>query len=109
MRTTSRQGADADLHQGFIRLHVLHHAAEEPVFGLWMIEELTEHGYRVGPGTMYPILHGLEARGYLRSKHVRSTDGRSRRLYRITAAGRHALDAAKVKLRELADELFEHD
>jgi DNA-binding PadR family transcriptional regulator len=109
MRTTSRQDADADLHQGFIRLHVLHHAAEEPVFGLWMIEELTEHGYRVGPGTMYPILHGLEARGYLRSKNVRSTDGRSRRLYRITAAGRRALDAAKVKLRELADELFEHD
>jgi PadR family transcriptional regulator PadR len=109
MTTRTRHRADTDLHQAFIRLHVLHHAAEEPVFGLWMIEELTRHGYRAGPGTLYPILHGLEARGYLRSSDVRSADGRHRRFYRATAAGRRALTAAKVKLRELADELFEHD
>jgi PadR family transcriptional regulator PadR len=109
MSTRARPRGDADLHQAFIRLHVLHHAAEEPVFGLWMIEELTRHGYRASPGTLYPIFHGLEARGYLRSNTVRSADGRHRRFYRITAAGRRALTAAKVKLRELADELFEHD
>jgi PadR family transcriptional regulator PadR len=109
MKARTRRRADTDLHQAFIRLHVLHHAAEQPVFGLWMIEELTRHGYHVGPGTLYPIFHGLEARGYLRSNTVRSADGRHRRFYRITAAGRRALAAAKVKLRELAEELFEHD
>ena len=101
--------ADSGLHQAFIRLHVLHHAAEEPVYGLWMIEELKRHGYRAGPGTLYPVFHGLEARGFLRSSTVRSADGRRRRFYRATAAGRRALAAAKIKLRELADELFEHD
>jgi PadR family transcriptional regulator len=55
------------LYAGLIRLHVLHHAAEEPIYGLAMIEELGRHGYRLSAGTLYPILHGLEAKGYLKS------------------------------------------
>ena len=55
---------------GLIRLHVLHHAAEEPIFGLGMIEELARHGYRISPGSLYPLLHGLEKKGYLRSTEV---------------------------------------
>jgi DNA-binding PadR family transcriptional regulator len=109
MSSTRRGGEDTHLYPGFIRLHVLHHAAEQPVFGLWMIEELARHGYRLSPGTLYPVLHGLEARKYLRSKVVRSPDGARRRLYRITPAGRRALDAAKLKVRELFGELFEHE
>jgi DNA-binding PadR family transcriptional regulator len=58
---------DRDLYSGLIRLHVLHHAAEEPIFGLGMVEELARHGYRISPGTLYPLLHGLEKKGYLRS------------------------------------------
>jgi DNA-binding PadR family transcriptional regulator len=109
MSTTRPGGEGTYLYPGFIRLHVLHHAAEQPVFGLWMIEELARHGYRLSPGTLYPVLHGLEAREYLRSKVVRSPDGGRRRLYHITPAGRRALDAAKLKVRELFGELFEHD
>ena len=60
-------GRDRDLYSGLIRLHVLHHAAEEPIFGLGMVEELARHGYRISPGTLYPLLHGLEKKGYLRS------------------------------------------
>jgi DNA-binding PadR family transcriptional regulator len=105
----SRRRDDTDLYPGFIRLHVLHHAAREPVFGLWMIEELARHGYRLSPGTLYPVLHGLEAKGYLRSTLVRARDSRARRVYRITADGRRALKAAKQKVRELFGELFEHD
>jgi len=33
-----------------------------------MIQELSRHGYRLGPGTLYPLLHGMEAQGLLRSK-----------------------------------------
>jgi PadR family transcriptional regulator PadR len=109
MSDTPRGRRDTHLYPGFIRLHVLHHAAEQPVFGLWMIEELARHGYRLSPGTLYPVLHGLEARKYLRSRIVRSPDGARRRLYRITPAGRRALDAAKLKLRELVGELFEDE
>lgn len=52
--------SDKDLYAGLIRLHVLHHAAIEPIFGLGIIEELRRHGYELSPGTLYPLLHGLE-------------------------------------------------
>ena len=95
-----------DLYAGLIRLHILHHAAEEPIFGLGIIEELGHHGYSLSPGTVYPVLHGLERRGYLRSKEER-VGKRARRVYRATPRGRRALDAAKGKVRELFGELFE--
>jgi PadR family transcriptional regulator PadR len=89
-----------------IRLHILYHASKGPIFGLWIIEELGRHGYKLSPGTLYPILHGLEHKGYLRSTEKR--DGRqARRLYRLTPAGRKALKATKEKVRELVGELFE--
>ena len=96
------------LYSGLIRLHVLHHACEGPVFGLEMIEELSRHGYHIGPGTLYPILHELEAREWLRSQKELS-GGRFRRVYRATPSGRRALAAAKEKVSELFGELFEEE
>ena len=94
------------LYSGIIRLHILHHACEGPVFGLEMIEELGRHGYKVSPGTLYPLLHGLESKGLLRSKAHKA--GRiQRRVYRATPAGRKALAGAKHKVRELFHELLE--
>jgi PadR family transcriptional regulator PadR len=91
---------DRDLSSGLIRLHVLHHASEEPIFGQGMIEELGGHGYKISVGTLYPILHGLEKKGYLRSTEKR--DGKTRRrIYSATPRGRKALAAAKNKIREL--------
>ena len=73
-----------DLLKGLIRLHILHHASESEFYGQWMIHELARHGYTLSPGTLYPMLHGLEGRGYLKSKKERS--GRTfRRFYRATA------------------------
>ncbi|GMV97178.1 MAG: helix-turn-helix transcriptional regulator [Phycisphaerae bacterium] len=97
---------DQALYSGLIRLHILHHACREPVFGLGMIDELGRHGYRLSAGTVYPLLHGLERKGYLRSARVRN-GGRYRRVYRATPAGRRALAAAREKVRELFGELFE--
>jgi DNA-binding PadR family transcriptional regulator len=95
-----------DLYSGMIRLHILHHAEHEAIFGSGMAEELARHGYKISPGTLYPILHGLEKRGYLKSEERRS--GRSiRRLYKITASGRRALKTAKLRVRELFGELIE--
>jgi len=89
-----------------IRLHVLHHAVHEPIFGLGMVEELARHGYRISPGTLYPLLHGLEKKGYLRSTERRS--GKSlRKVYRATPLGKRALAAAKGKVRELFRGLIE--
>ena len=98
--------ADRDLYSGLIRLHVLHHAAKEPVFGLGMIEELARHGYRISAGSLYPLLKGLEKKGYLRSSEERN--GKSlRKVYRATPLGRAALRAAKSKIRELFREVVE--
>lgn len=98
---------DRSLYTGLIRLHILHHAAEGPIFGQAMIDELARHGYRMSTGTLYPILHGMERRGYLRSRAL-LTRGRSRRVYRATPAGRKALLTARRRVQELFGEMFEH-
>ena len=59
---------------GFIRLHILHHATKEALIGHWMIEELRRHGYRLSPGTLYPMLRAMEQKGYLRS--IEKREGR---------------------------------
>ncbi|OGA25153.1 MAG: PadR family transcriptional regulator [Betaproteobacteria bacterium RIFCSPLOWO2_02_FULL_67_26] len=97
---------NTDLYGGLIRLHILHHAAREPVFGLGIIDELARHGYRLSPGTVYPMLHSMEQAGYLRSR-PRFVAGKTRRNYAITAKGRSALAAGKEKVTELFGELFE--
>jgi PadR family transcriptional regulator PadR len=96
------------LYTGLIRLHVLHHAVKEPIYGLAMIEELGRHGYRMSAGTLYPILHGLEEKGYLASTEER-TGRTARRIYRATPAGVEALADARLKVRELFGELLEEE
>jgi DNA-binding PadR family transcriptional regulator len=93
---------------GFIRLHVLYHAAKEPVYGAEIAEELVRHGYRLSQGTLYPTLHQLEDQGYLRSR-TELVDGRRRKYYQATAAGRRAVAQAKGKLAELVAEVLEDD
>jgi PadR family transcriptional regulator, regulatory protein PadR len=94
-----------ELFSGLIRIHVLVHALHEPIFGLAMMKELKRHGYRIGPGTLYPLLHGLERSGLLRS--FPDPSGSRRRMYRITAAGKNALARATKKVDELHHELHE--
>lgn len=95
-----------ELFYGLIRIHVLLHAGREPIFGLAMMEELAHHGYRIGPGTLYPLLHGMERAGLLKSVSG-GGQGRKPRLYRITPAGKRALEKAKEKVDELHWELHE--
>ncbi len=97
-----------DLFRAFVRVHILHHAAEERIFGLEMIEELRRHGYAMGPGTLYPILHGLESAGCLRSKQE-VVNGKLRKYYTATPRGRRALAEARKKIRELVGEVIEDD
>lgn len=89
---------------GFIRLHILHHASIEPIFGLDMIRELGTHGYNLSPGTLYPILHGLEQDGFLESQK-QVVEGKARKYYRATKSGRMMLAKAMEQVRELVDEV----
>jgi len=91
---------------GFIRLHVLYHAEKEPICGVELIDELRHHGYDVGPGTLYPLLHQLQEAG-----HVTSADqivaGKRRKNLRITAKGKRLLAKARTQLKELATEILD--
>ena len=91
---------------GFIRLHILHHAKIDPIFGLWMIKELKKHGYEISPGTLYPILHNLEAEGYLESEQ-QNINGKIRKYYSITNQGKKVLATGTKQAMELLKELME--
>ncbi len=97
---------EKDFFGGSIRLHILHHASQGKVFGAGLIEELQRHGYRLSPGTLYPILHALERGGYLRAS-VQMVCGKRRRNYVATASGNAALRASRPRILELVSELFE--
>lgn len=94
-----------EFQRGAVRLHVLHHAALEEIHGAWMAAELARHGYRISPGTLYPTLHRLEQEGLLVSRR-RVVEGRTRRAYRATAAGKRALAEDRAALAELAREVL---
>lgn len=88
---------------GFWKIHILHHAAEHGIYGHWMLGELQHHGYRLSPGTLYPMLARMAERGWLRaSEPKRSKDAR---LYRLTPRGHDVLDRIRGALDELYREV----
>ncbi|HEU5159066.1 MAG TPA: PadR family transcriptional regulator [Streptosporangiaceae bacterium] len=93
-----------DLLLGFVKIHVLYHAAQEAIYGAGISAELEEHGYHLSWGTLYPLLHNLEAAGFL-AREEQVVDGKVRKYYRITDLGREALDEARSKAVELVREI----
>lgn len=91
---------------GFIQIHILHHAKEEPIYGTWMMEELHHHGYDISPGTLYPLLHSMEKSGLLLMEE-RNVEGKIRKYYRSTPLGEEVLREARKKAYELFKEIKE--
>jgi PadR family transcriptional regulator, regulatory protein PadR len=91
---------------GFIQIHILHHALEHPIYGVWMLEELREHGYNISTGTLYPILHSMEADGLL-TKENKNVEGKIRKYYTTTEKGKLVLSEARAKAYELFKEIKE--
>lgn len=91
---------------GFIKIHVLYHAQKEGFCGVDMMRELKRHGYRIGPGTLYPTLHKMQQGGYLRSEK-RIENGRTRKYYRTTPKGKLTLGKVTPKINELISEILE--
>jgi PadR family transcriptional regulator PadR len=94
-----------DILRGFIKVHILFHASQEPVYGLGLIEELARHGYHLSPGTLYPILHSMEKDSYL-SSYEEVVNGKVRRYYRATSLGQETLRDAQAKIKELVTEVL---
>ena len=109
MSTTPQRPTRESFHReillSFWKIHILHHAAEQPVVGQWMLEELRHHGYTVSPGTLYPVLKRMEAHGWLRSKADADRGPRARREYQLTPAGRRVLGVVSKFLRELTGDV----
>ncbi len=91
---------------GFIQIHILHHALQHPIYGVWMLEELREHGYDISTGTLYPILHSMERDGLL-TKENKNVEGKIRKYYTATEKGKLVLSEARAKAYELFKEIKE--
>ncbi len=91
---------DREIRLSLWKIHILHHAAHRPVYGLWMLEELAEHGHRLSPGTLYPILARMEANGWLRATGGTGSS-KARKDYRATALGRRVLAQLRNEIAEL--------
>lgn len=90
---------------GFIKLHILHHASKEPIYGKAFKKELERHGYRISFGTLYPLFHRLKGEGFLNMEE-KKVNGRIRKYYSITSKGERALRDARQKIKELFDEVY---
>jgi len=90
---------------GFMRVHILHHAAHEGIYGVEMIEELATHGYTISPGTLYPILHEMKKNELLTVQN-RNVDGKIRKIYSITSKGKQILEQLKKFVKELSEEVI---
>jgi DNA-binding PadR family transcriptional regulator len=87
----------------FWKVHILHHAGEEPIHGQWILTELRRHGYEISPGTLYPLLNRMERLGWLKGNADPGGGPRARKDYRLTSQGRKVL----ALIREQLDELYE--
>lgn len=94
-----------DIHLAFIKMHILYHASKDEVFGIGLIEELGRHGYKLSPGTLYPILAKMQQSGFLTCE-CRTVQHKQRKYYKITRAGTMLLNEMKIKLKELYKEVI---
>jgi DNA-binding PadR family transcriptional regulator len=107
MPSVDRKLLTREILLGFWKAHILHHAAEHPVVGQWVLSELRRHGYDISPGTLYPLLKRMERAGWLRCEAERGGGPRSRRYYHLTAAGAAVLDIVRETVVELHHEVVE--
>jgi len=107
MRPEESDAVSSEILLAFWKIHILHHAEQEAVYGLWMIEELRRHGYRISPGTLYPLLRRMEGYGWLEAEHDRQGPRRERRCYRLTPRGESVLKFLRQQVAELHREVVE--
>lgn len=107
MTTVDRKLLTREILLGFWKVHILHHAAERPVVGQWILTELRHHGYDISPGTLYPLLKRMERNGWLRCEVEAGAGPRGRRYYHLTTGGAAVLDSLREHVTELHHEVIE--
>ena len=97
--------AKTELLQGTLDMLLLKALADEPLHGYALghrLRLITGDRLQVPQGSLYPALHRLENKGYLKAEWVATETGRDAKLYRLTAKGRRHLDAVVAQWRELS-------
>lgn len=95
----------SDLLRGSIELMVLSVLANEPVYGYLIQKKLnlvSDGKVKLPAGTLYPLLHRLEADKLIKSKWD-ATTGRRRKWYSVTAAGKKRLKHQATQWQQYAD------
>ncbi|HEX4036741.1 MAG TPA: PadR family transcriptional regulator [Acidobacteriaceae bacterium] len=86
----------SDLLQGTLDMLILKAIALEPRHG-WAIaqriQQVSNNVLQIGQGSLYPALHRLEYKGWIRAQWGASENNRRARFYTLTAAGRKQLEA----------------
>lgn len=93
------------LPQGTLDLLILKTLALEPLHG-WAISEriqqISRDALQVQQGSLYPALHRLERRGWIKARWAVTENNRNAKYYELTAGGRKQLTAEAMAWRKLA-------
>jgi DNA-binding PadR family transcriptional regulator len=98
---------DREVLLAFWKVHILHHAQEHPIYGLWILNELGRHGYSLSPGTLYPLLARMEQHGWLRARRAPDGSVKARREYILTGKGARVLARLRHQVAELFHEVVD--
>ena len=90
---------------GFIKIYILHYASIESIYGKEFHDHLLKKGFDISYGTLYPMLHRFEEKGYLKHEE-KNVNGKIRKYYSITKEGKKSLKEAKLKAKALFEELY---
>lgn len=85
-----------DLLQGTLDLLILKTLALEPQHGWGIaarIQQISKDVLQIGQGSLYPALHRLEYKGWIKAEWASSENNRRAKYYSLTRAGRKQLDA----------------
>jgi PadR family transcriptional regulator, regulatory protein PadR len=98
-------GDDVDLLQGTLDLLILKGLSLGPMHGLGLshrIEQITRGAFQVKPGSLFPALHRLEEKGWLKSEWGESENKRRAKYYELTKSGRKQLLTEKEDWQRVA-------
>jgi len=91
--------------QGTLDMLILQVLSLEPVHGYGIarrLDQVSQAVVKVNQGSLYPALHRLEQKGWVKAEWKLSETGRDARFYSLTASGRKQLAAERVSWARLA-------
>jgi PadR family transcriptional regulator PadR len=100
-----REGNKADLLQGTLDVLILKIVALGPIHGYAIAQRLQQMSgdvLQVQQGSLYPALHRLEKRRWLRAEWAASETGREARFYRLTPLGERQLEDQRASWNRLS-------